>query len=222
MDFPDGSVAKESACNARDLGLIPGLGRSPGEGNGNPLQCSCLENPMDRGVWWATVHGVSKSRTTELLAGASVWFLQSWGARHSTSLLCAKCSVYRDIYSSLPFWSFILLSPVLFKEQWPETWRNTVVKRSHRRQWSSRELTQFCQPLKPHAFRCVGAPLGLFHWRSEEARTGARHTLLTWAHTCVHTLLTHSTYTHIGILAPAANTNFKAICVLHCHYCLAV
>ena len=57
---PDG---KESACNAGDLGLIPGSGRSPGEGNGYPLQCSCLENPMDRGAWWATVHGVAKSQT---------------------------------------------------------------------------------------------------------------------------------------------------------------
>ena len=52
-----------SACNAGDLGLIPGSGRSPGEGNGNPLQYSCLENPMDGGAWWATVHGVAKSRT---------------------------------------------------------------------------------------------------------------------------------------------------------------
>ena len=50
-------------CNAGDLGSIPGSGRSPGEGNGNPLQYSCLENPMDRGAWWATVHGVAKSRT---------------------------------------------------------------------------------------------------------------------------------------------------------------
>ena len=58
-----GSEVKESACNARDLGLIPGLGRFPGEGNGNPLQYSCLENPMDAGAWWATVHGVSKSWT---------------------------------------------------------------------------------------------------------------------------------------------------------------
>ena len=48
---------KASACNAGDLGLIPGLGRSPGEGNGNPLQYSCLDNPMDGGAWWATVHG---------------------------------------------------------------------------------------------------------------------------------------------------------------------
>ena len=53
----------ESACSVGDLGLIPGLGRYPGEGNGNPLQCSCLENPMDRGDWQATVHGVSKSWT---------------------------------------------------------------------------------------------------------------------------------------------------------------
>ena len=47
----------------RDMGSIPGLGRSPGEGNGNPLQYSCLETPMDREAWWATVHGVSKSQT---------------------------------------------------------------------------------------------------------------------------------------------------------------
>ena len=61
MGFPGGSDGKESACNARDLGLILGLERSPGEGNGNPLQYSCLENHMDRGAWQATVHGVTKS-----------------------------------------------------------------------------------------------------------------------------------------------------------------
>ena len=60
MGFPHSSVSKESACNAGDLGSIPGLGRSPGEGNGNPLQYSCLENPMDGGVWQATVHGVAR------------------------------------------------------------------------------------------------------------------------------------------------------------------
>ena len=58
-----GSEDKASACNVGDLSLIPGLGRSPGEGNGNPLQYSCLENPMDRGAWQATVHGVTKSQT---------------------------------------------------------------------------------------------------------------------------------------------------------------
>ena len=54
---------KEPTCQAGDTGLIPGLGRSPGGGHGNPLQYSCLENPMDRGAWWATVHGVAKSQT---------------------------------------------------------------------------------------------------------------------------------------------------------------
>ena len=63
LGFPGGSEVKVSACNVRDLGSIPGLGRSPGEGNGNPVQYSCLENPMDRGAWWATVHGVAKSQT---------------------------------------------------------------------------------------------------------------------------------------------------------------
>ena len=62
-DFPGGSDGKDSAYNAGDLGSILGLGRSPGEGNGNPLQYSCLENPMDRGAWGATVHGVTESQT---------------------------------------------------------------------------------------------------------------------------------------------------------------
>jgi len=57
------SDSKESACNAGDLGLIPGLGRSPEQGNGNSLQYFCLENPMDRGAWQSTVHRVTKSQT---------------------------------------------------------------------------------------------------------------------------------------------------------------
>ena len=61
MGFPDGSDGKESACSAGDPGLITGLGRSPGEGNGNPLQYSCLEISKDRGAWWATIHEVAKS-----------------------------------------------------------------------------------------------------------------------------------------------------------------
>ena len=65
MGFPGGSEVKASACNAGDLGSIPGSGRSPGEGNGNPLQCSCLENPVDGGAWWATVHGIAKEWMTE-------------------------------------------------------------------------------------------------------------------------------------------------------------
>ena len=65
LGFPGGVVVKNPPPNAidtGDAGLIPGLGRSPAEGNGNPLQYSCLENPMDRGAWWATVHGVTKSQ----------------------------------------------------------------------------------------------------------------------------------------------------------------
>ena len=63
LGFPGGSNSKASACNEGDLGLIPGLGRSPGEGNGDPLQYSCLDNSKDRGGWWATVYGVTKSQT---------------------------------------------------------------------------------------------------------------------------------------------------------------
>ena len=64
--LPDGSAGKESACHvgdSRDVGLIPGSGRSPGEGNGNTRQYSCLENPTDRGAWQGTVHGVAKNQT---------------------------------------------------------------------------------------------------------------------------------------------------------------
>ena len=76
-EFPDSSVGKESACSAGDLSSIPGSGRSCGEGNGNPLQYTCLENPMDKGAWQATVHGVAKSRTrlsdfTRECSGASL------------------------------------------------------------------------------------------------------------------------------------------------------
>ena len=61
LSFPGGSDGKQSARSVGDQGLIPGSERSPGEENGYPLQCSCLENPMDRGTWWATVHGVTKN-----------------------------------------------------------------------------------------------------------------------------------------------------------------
>ena len=67
-DFPGGSVVMNLPANTGDIGemdSIPGWGRSPGGGNGNPLQCSCLENPMDRGVWWATVHRITESDAAE-------------------------------------------------------------------------------------------------------------------------------------------------------------
>ena len=59
--FPSGSVVKNPPDNAEDMDLIPGWGRSPGEGNGNPLQYSCLKNPVDRGAWRATVHGLQRA-----------------------------------------------------------------------------------------------------------------------------------------------------------------
>ena len=61
MGFPGGSAGKTLPADAGDSGSTPGSGRSPGEGNGNPRQYSCLENPVDGGAWWATVHGMAKS-----------------------------------------------------------------------------------------------------------------------------------------------------------------
>ena len=73
MDCAGGSDSKESACNEGDLGSIPGLGRSPREGNGYPRQYSCLENPTDRGAWWATVHGAEKSWTQRRTNRFTFW-----------------------------------------------------------------------------------------------------------------------------------------------------
>ena len=73
LGFPGGSDGQETACNAGDLGSIPGSGRSTGEENGHPLQYSCLENSMDRGVWLATIHGFAKSRAQ--LSNEHVHFL---------------------------------------------------------------------------------------------------------------------------------------------------
>ena len=76
MGFPGGTVVKNLPANAGDSGSIPGSGRSPRGGNGNPFQYSCLENPVDRGVWWAAVHGVAKeSDMTEQLSTHACKFL---------------------------------------------------------------------------------------------------------------------------------------------------
>ena len=82
--FSGGSVVKNLPANAGDMGSIPGSGRSPGEGNDNPLQYSCLGNPMNRGAWWATVHGVAKS----------------WTQLNNNNHLIRECplGVYIDVY----------------------------------------------------------------------------------------------------------------------------
>ena len=99
--FPGSSDGKVSACNAGDLGSIPGLGRSPGEGHGNPLQYSCLENPMDRGAWWATVHRVAKSQTrlsTERLTHINTHCFISWRFIKGSSSTCVRpCGRHRGL-----------------------------------------------------------------------------------------------------------------------------
>ena len=101
---------KESTCNAGDLASIPGLGRSPGEGNGNPLQYSCLENPMDRGAWQATVRGVSMSQTQLsdfhfhvqfLLSHTVIWESKLYKCSQWAPLLFLPCIF---IYFFVYFW----------------------------------------------------------------------------------------------------------------------
>ena len=96
MGFPSGSDGKDSACNAGDPNSIPGLGGSPVEGNGNPLQYSCLENSMDRGDWWAMVHGIAKSQTR--LSDQHILYSRVWG-KIPCHLLLLKMSCIG--YSSL-------------------------------------------------------------------------------------------------------------------------
>ena len=90
--FTDGSVVKNPPANAGDIGSIPESGRPPRVGDGNPLQCSCLGNPMDRGTWWAAVHGVTELDTTSDWT-AAVWTWESssrehiWGSPWAHNLL---------------------------------------------------------------------------------------------------------------------------------------
>ena len=109
-----------SAHNVGDLGSIPGLGRSPGEGNGNPLQYSCLENPMDGGAWWATVHGVAKSRTR-------------WATSLSLSYYNKneKCVEYLLTYKNLPG---LLLSENVNKQTFEkDVWIKLFKKKERKR-----------------------------------------------------------------------------------------
>ena len=97
---PGGSVGKESACNVGDLGSIPGLGRSPGEGNGNLLQYSCLQNSIDRGAWWITVHRVTKSWTQ----------LRDW----HTHMYVYICIEYSSLRKFISVWNDLKWSDLSF------------------------------------------------------------------------------------------------------------
>ena len=96
--FPGGSDGEESACSVGDLGSIPGPGRSPREGNGNPLHYSCLENPMDGGTWQATVYGVTKS-----------WTRLSDFAFHPSERRCVLASIHKSKYLVIQTHSFAQL-----------------------------------------------------------------------------------------------------------------
>ena len=108
--FPGGSEVKASAFNAGDPGSIPGSGRSSGEGNGNPFQYSCLENPMDWGTWWATVHGVAKSRMQLSDFTHSLWGFPSG------SVVESSCRCRRHGFS-----------PWVRKSPWRRKWLSTPV-----------------------------------------------------------------------------------------------
>ena len=94
-----GSDSKESACKAGDLGLIPGSGRSPGEGNGKPLQYSSLKNPMVREAWWATVHGITKVRHNSATKPLPLecWYYFEASRKYSVVNNSQRCKVGNDI-----------------------------------------------------------------------------------------------------------------------------
>ena len=121
LGFPSSSVSKESACNAGDPGLIPGLGRSPKKGNGNALQYSCLENPMDRGARQATVHGVARGGydlATKPPPIQSVWCsYRSFPGGTVAKNPPAKAGDARDVTGKIPWRRKRPLTPVFFPEK---------------------------------------------------------------------------------------------------------
>ena len=106
MGFPGGSDGRQSACNVRDLGSIPGSERSPGTGNGYPLQYSCLEKSMGRGAYWATVHGIAKSQTCSLFKSLTPMLpLPSSFSPIVTNYLLSMSLFFTNIFTSVLYFS---------------------------------------------------------------------------------------------------------------------
>ena len=119
--FPGSSDGKESTHNSRDLGSIPGLARSPGEGHGNPLQYSCLKNPMDRGIQRATVDGVTESDMTEQLT-LWLWFLEMWTKEKQSRAALGQDSVppSKDTHSNT--------CELVYRDWSCSRWENLTIK----------------------------------------------------------------------------------------------
>ena len=121
LGFPS-SVVKNPPTNAGDVGSVPGSGRSPAEGNSNPLQYSCLGNPMDRGAWWATVHVVEESSITE---GLTETHTHTHTHTHEATVLASEVSLLKVISE---MWTWLLLENSGRKRTWKTNWIHWKVK----------------------------------------------------------------------------------------------
>ena len=128
--FPGGTVVKNPSANAWDTGLIPGLGSSPGEGKGNVLRHACLGNPVDRGAWWATVHGVAESDMTEQLNSSSSSINYPYLARQEKWQAVRKDNVFR---LSEDVWNPSSAPKQACSTHLPSPWGCVNNVRSHRR-----------------------------------------------------------------------------------------
>ena len=170
MDFPSGTSGKESTCNAgdtRDLGLISRLGRCPGEGNGNPLQYSCLENSMDGGAWRATVHGAAKSQTrlrtyTPYYSVPSTVFLQPPSVYHFILTIALWGFI---ILHNHPHHYTLILAIRIIGLQMREKLRNFLQSLSDDQQSCSLNAVSLRVQLLHY---CL--PLPLYHWRDKGGR----------------------------------------------------
>ena len=123
--FPGGSGGKESTCNAGDLGSIPGSGRSSGDGNGYPLQYSCLENPMDREAWWATIHRVANSGTRLKWLSLHTWliiFCEKCHKKRNQRIILKK-SFQLEIWWIVATWVGVQNPSIRRERGWSDGWR---------------------------------------------------------------------------------------------------